>query len=192
MQECSTPTIHLLAQVLEGIKILKERKKYIPDIALAGGFINETQIFKAIAMSNLGDGNGPYVKVVAMARAPLCAAMKADYFVKLAEAEDLPAKFVQEYGTEPKKFFICSTELTKKYGDILGKEFGWSAVGVYTYLADRIGVGLRQLLAGSRKWKLNLIDRNDLAALTEHASKVTGIPTIENFDRESFEEILDF
>lgn len=192
MQECSTPTIHLLAQVLEGIKILKRKKKYIPDIALAGGFINETQIFKAIAMSNLGDGNGPYVKAIAMARAPLCAAMKADYFVKLAEAEDLPAKFVQEYGAEPEKFFICTTELTKKYGDILGKEFAWAAVGVYTFLADRIGVGLQQLLAGCRKWKLNLIDRNDLASLSEHANRVTGIPTIEDFDRESFEEILDF
>jgi len=31
-------------------------------------------------------------------------------------------------------------------------------------------------MAGVRKWKLSLIDRSDLMALTERAAKVTGIP----------------
>jgi hypothetical protein len=31
-------------------------------------------------------------------------------------------------------------------------------------------------MAGARKWKLNLLDRNDLVALSERASRVTGIP----------------
>ncbi|MEM2321162.1 MAG: hypothetical protein QXS79_04700 [Candidatus Bathyarchaeia archaeon] len=46
----------------------------------------------------------------------------------------------------------------------------------YIYLSDRIKVGLQQLMAGVRKWKLSLIDRSDLMALTERAAKVTGIP----------------
>ena len=46
-------------------------------------------------------------------------------------------------------------------------------------------VGLRQLMAGVRKWRLDLIDRGDLASLTERAAKVTGIPTIEEFEKEA-------
>ncbi|MCX8170135.1 MAG: hypothetical protein N3D72_03485, partial [Candidatus Methanomethyliaceae archaeon] len=49
------------------------------------------------------------------------------------------------------------------------------AIGLYTYM-DRIRVGLQQLMAGARKWKLNLLDRSDLIALTERAAKATGIP----------------
>ncbi len=192
MHECSTPTVYLLAQVLEGIKILRERGKYIPDVAIAGGFINETQIFKAIAMSNLGDGNGPYVKTISMARAPITAVMKADHFSKLAAADDLPHKFADLYGEDPEKFFVCAPELIENYGDDVGTKIPWSAVGLYTYFVDRIGVGLKQLMAGSRKWKLDFLDRSNLASLTERAAKVTNIPTLEEMDKELFHQILDF
>jgi hypothetical protein len=65
-------------------------------------------------------------------------------------------------------------------------------VGLYTYLVDRLGVGLQQLMAGCRKWKLNLLDRSDLVALTERAAKVTGLPLPEDADRDAFARILDF
>ena len=48
-------------------------------------------------------------------------------------------------------------------------------MGLYTYI-DKIKIGLQQLMAGARKWKLSLIDRGDLMALSERAAKVTGIP----------------
>jgi hypothetical protein len=63
-------------------------------------------------------------------------------------------------------------------------------VGLYTYLNERIKVGLMQLMAGARKWKLDLLDRNDLVALTERASKVTGIPLVEEAEEEAIERIL--
>jgi len=189
MQDCSTPTIYLEAIVLEAVEILKKKGKYIPDIVIAGGFINESQIFKGIAMSNFGEG--PYVKGVAMARAPLTAAMKAEYFVKLAEAEDLPAQFKEKYGENPENFFITMTELESKYGDKIGKELPFSAVGVYTYF-DRIKVGLQQMLAGVRKWNLNLIGREDLASLTPLARDITKIPMIHEYDRKAFENILEY
>jgi hypothetical protein len=47
-----------------------------------------------------------------------------------------------------------------------------------------------QLMAGARKWKLDLLDRNDLVALTERASKVTGIPLVEEAEKEAIERIL--
>ncbi len=74
-----------------------------------------------------------------------------------------------------KKFFIAAPELKEKYGERF-KEIPWEAVALHTYLTDRIGVGLKQLLAGCRRWKLELINRNDLMSLSELAAKVTGIP----------------
>ena len=190
MNECATPTLYLLSQVLEGVRILKQRGKYVPDIAIAGGFVNETQMFKAIAMSNLGDG--PVVRAIGMARAPITAAMKASYFADLAAEGKLPRQFADLYGADPDQFFITSAELKSRFGDAVGREIPWSAVGVHTFLSDRLKVGLQQLLAGSRKWRLDLLSRADLVALTERAAKVTGLPLIEEAQREAFANILDF
>jgi len=81
-------------------------------------------------------------------------------------------------------------ELREKYGDKF-KNIPPPAVGLYTYLVDRIGVGLRQLMAGARKWKLELLNRSDLVALTERASEVTGIPTVDKMETDLFEQILE-
>jgi len=190
MNEMGTPTIYLEAQILKCARILERAGKYVPDISMAGGFVNETQIFKAIAMSNFGDGKGPFVKSITMGRAPLTAAMKALYFTELAENGRLPRDFANKYGNNPEKFFIVAEDLKKEYGSKVGNEIPWSAVGVYTYLNDRIGLGLKQLLAGTRKFKLNLINRSDIVALSRRASEVTGIPMMHEIEAELFEEIL--
>ena len=187
MNEMSTPTVYLEAQVLKCAQILKKKGRHVPDIVMAGGFINEPQIYKAIAMSNFGDG--PLVKAITMGRAPLTAVMKASYFVELAENGKLPRHFAQTYGDKPETYYYVLPELKAKYGDKI-KTMSWPGIGLYSYLSDRIGTGLKQLLAGSRKFKLNLIDRNDLAALSERASKVTGIPLIEDLDTEEMEQVL--
>jgi len=188
MNEMSTPTVYLEAQVLKCAKILRKKRRHVPDISIAGGFINETQIFKSIAMSNFGDG--PFVKAVIMARAPVTAVMKSEYFDELARNGKLPKDFADRFGTDPEKFFISMPELREKYGNKLN-DIPLPAVGLYTYLVDRIGVGLRQLMAGARKWKLELLDRSDLAALTERASEVTGIPTVDKMETDLFEQILE-
>ncbi len=188
MDECGTPTVYLEAQMLKCAQILKRKGKWMPTLAIAGGFINETQIFKAIALSNFGDA--PLIAAIAMGRAPLTAVMKATYYSELAKEGKLPRAFAERYGSSPKRFFLCAVELERKYGKDF-KRIPAGAVGLYSYWHDRIGVGLRQLLAGSRKWKLNLISRDDLAALTERAKKITGIPTIEEFEREAMERMLE-
>ncbi|MBS7252061.1 MAG: FMN-binding glutamate synthase family protein [Candidatus Freyarchaeota archaeon] len=187
MLECATPTVFLEAQVLQCLNIMKENNMYIPDIAMAGGFTSETQIFKAIALSNF-DG-GPFVKAIAMARAPVTAVMKASYFSELAQENALPLEFVKNYGGEPDKFFLCSAELRQKYGsdyDLIPP----GAIGLYSYYVDKIGTGLKQLMAGVRKWKLSLLDRNDIASLTDRAKRVTGIPLIEEMEKEAMRKIL--
>jgi len=187
MDEMSTPTVYLETQVLKCANILKKKGKFVPDLVMAGGFISETQIYKAIAMSNYGDG--PMVKAVLMARSPLTAVMKSSYFAQLAKEGRLARTFADRYGTTPDKFFIAAPELKKKFGE-RANEIPWEAVGLYTYLHERLGVGLKQLLAGSRKWKLNLISRKELMALTERAHKVTGIPLAEEAEAEEMERIL--
>jgi len=178
MNEMGTPTVYLEAQVLKCAEILRKKGKYVPDIVMAGGFIDETQMFKAIAMSNFG--NGPYVKAILMGRAPLTAVMKATYFAELAEKSQLPKHFEGLFGNSPEKFFVSTPDLKAMLGEGF-KEVPWGAVGLYTYM-DRIKVGLQQLMAGARKWKISLLDRSDLMALSERAAKVTGIPLPEEED----------
>jgi hypothetical protein len=155
---------------------------------MAGGFIEETSMFKSIAMSNFG--NSPFIKAVLMGRSPITAAFKGSYFKQLADEGKLPKAFAERFGNTPDKFFIAAPELKEKYGQRF-KEIPWEAVAVYTYLVDRVGVGLKQLLAGNRKWKLDLINRNDLMSLTERAAKVTGIPMPDDFEKDAIERILD-
>ncbi len=187
MDEMSTPTVYLEAHVLKCAEILRKKGRHVPEIVMAGGFIKESQMFKTIAMSNFG--KGPYVKATLMARAPLLAVMKSSYFVELSKKSKLPRTFAERYGTTPDKFFITAPELKTKYGK-RSKDIPWEAVGLYTYLNERIKVGLMQLMAGARKWKLDLLDRNDLVTLTERASKVTGIPLAEDAEEEAIERIL--
>ncbi|MCX8204997.1 MAG: glutamate synthase-related protein [Candidatus Nezhaarchaeota archaeon] len=179
MNEMGTPTVYLEAQVLKCAEVLRRKGRYVPDVVMAGGFVDETQIFKAIAMSNFG--SGPYVKAVLMARAPLTAVMKASFFAELAEKGKLPKAFEEAFGSAPEKFFIMAPELKAALKERF-EEVPWGAVGLYTYL-DKVKVGLQQLMAGARKWKLNLIDRGDLVALTERASRATGIPMFEDLEQ---------
>jgi len=45
-------------------------------------------------------------------------------------------------------------------------------------------------MAGGRKFALNLLERNDLMALTREAADVSGIPYIMEADMEEVERIL--
>jgi glutamate synthase domain-containing protein 2 len=188
MDEMSIPTVYLEAMVLKCAQILKKKGRHVPDLVMAGGFIEETSIFKTMAMSNFGEK--PLVKGVLMGRSPITAAMKSNYFKQLAEQSKLPKTFADRYGTNPEKFFIATPELKQKYGKRFS-EIPLEAIGVYTYLTDRVGVGLKQLMAGARKWKLDLLDRSDLMSLSERAARVTGIPTVDEVEKDAVEKILE-
>jgi hypothetical protein len=188
MDEMSIPTVYLEALVLKCAQILKNKGRHVPDLVMAGGFIEESSIFKAIALSNFG--KGPLVKAVLMGRSPVTAVMKSSYFKQLSQEGKLPKTFADRYGTTPDRFFIATPELKEKYGKRFS-EIPLEAIGLYTYLTDRVGVGLKQLMAGTRKWKLELLDRNDLMSLSERATKVTGIPTADEVEKGAIEKILE-
>ena len=79
--------------------------------------------------------------------------------------------------------------MKEKYGKE-ADNFPLGAVGLYS-AAEKLRIGLQQLMAGARKFRTHLITRNDLAALTEEASKVTGVPYIMNAYREDALKIID-
>jgi glutamate synthase domain-containing protein 2 len=188
MDEMSIPTLFLQTLVMQCAQILKARGKYVPDLVMAGGFIEETSVFKTIAMSNFGQG--PLVKAVLMGRSPITAAMKASYFKELAAEGKLPHQFAEKFGNTPEKFFIAMPELKAKYG-LRFNEIPLESIGVYTYLTDRVGVGLKQLMAGTRKWNLNLLARDDLMSLSTIAQQVTGIPLAHEVENDIVKKILE-
>jgi glutamate synthase domain-containing protein 2 len=178
MAELSSPGIWLFSQVMACAKELKLQGRYVPDLAFAGGFVNESQAYKAFALSDLGEG--PLVKSIAMARAPITAAMKGKHFSELAAQGKLPTAFAEQYGSKPEQFFIANAEIQKiRPSAELGTDIPWGAVGLYTYMHDRLGEGLKQLMAGTRKFKLGCIENEDIVALSEYASKVTGVETLD-------------
>ncbi len=97
--------------------------------------------------------------------------------------------FLCAHGTISGKFFVTALEIKSRYGE-KSKEILWEAIGLYTYLKERVKVGLMQLMDGARKWKLDLLNRNDLVSLTERATKVTGIPLVEDTEQDVIEKIL--
>jgi hypothetical protein len=115
--------------------------------------------------------------------------MKASYFKQLSEEGKLPKAFADRYGATPEKFFIAAPDLRAQYKDRF-KEIPWESMALYTYLTDRVGVGLKQLMAGNRKWKLDLLGRDDLMSLTELANRVTGIPLPHEVEKDAVDRIL--
>ena len=60
---------------------------------------------------------------------------------------------------------------------------------MYSYF-KRLNQGLRQLMAGNRKFALKYISRDDIAALTKPAAEISGIPYILDVDKDEVQKIL--
>ena len=181
MNEWGVPGIELHSLLRQYLDELRRKGEYVPPIALAGGFTFEDQIFKGFALC------APYVKMIAWARSPLAAAMVAKNIGKSIEGQSLPI-YIERFGTTVDEIFVSSTELRERFGDRFDK-LPVGAIGVYTYY-QRVAQGLRQLMAGARKFALKYIDRTDIASLTPDATRISGIPLVSDIDKEEAEAIL--
>jgi hypothetical protein len=92
-------------------------------------------------------------------------------------------------GTNPNSSLYGMDTLKRRYGEDYAK-IPYGAIGFYTYLVDKMGTGIKQLMAGARKFKLDEIDRKDLASLTKRAAEISGISTIEELEKDVMEGIL--
>ncbi len=182
MNEWGVPPVELHSLLYKYAKQLNDNGAYIPALAVAGGFTFEDQIFKGIAMG------APFVKLVGMARAPIAAAMVGKTIGNAIRNNQTPV-YVERFGTTIDEVFVTATELRHKFGNEEFEKIPAGALGLYTYY-ERLAQGLRQLMAGTRKFALEYVSRNDLAAITHEASDITGIPYIMDCDREEAEKIL--
>ena len=182
MNEWGIPSIYLHSLAYQFCKQLEGRGIRLPDLAIAGGFSAEDHIFKALAMGS------PYVKAVCMGRALMIPGMVGKNIGEWFEEEKLP-RLVQKYGTRAEEIFICWEELRTTYGDEV-KKLPLGAIGIYTYV-QKMQIGLQQLMAGSRNFRLGTMGRTDLMSLTEECASVTGIPYVMKAYAREAEEILN-
>lgn len=181
MEEWGIPTFYLQALTYEFCEKLAKKGMRLPDIAIAGGFSSEDHIFKVLAMG------APYVKAVCMGRALMIPGMVGKNMEGWLQAKDLP-KTVSEFGNTPEEIYVTYADLKEKYGKDI-KDIPLGAVGIYTF-SQKIKVGLQQLMAGSRNFRINTISRKDIMSLTEEAAKISGIPYVMDAYREEADEIL--
>ena len=64
------------------------------------------------------------------------------------------------------------------------------AIGIYTY-CQKFKVGLQQLMAGSRNFKISEMSRKDVMALTEEAAKISGIAYVMEAYNEEAQKVLE-
>jgi glutamate synthase domain-containing protein 2 len=182
MEEWGIPTFYLQSLAYEFCERLAARGQRVPDLAVAGGFSSEDHLFKVLAMG------APYVKAVCMGRAFIIPGMVGKNIGYWIEGNDLPST-VSQYGRTPREIFVCYDELAGRYAS-LSEEIPLGAIGVYSFL-QKLKIGLQQLMAGSRNFRVSSISRSDVMALTEEAAKISGIPYIMDAYREEAQSILD-
>ncbi|MFQ6035942.1 MAG: FMN-binding glutamate synthase family protein, partial [Sedimentisphaerales bacterium] len=107
----------------------------------------------------------------------------------LQEGANALPKTVGVFGSTVEEIFVCYEELVAKYGKDTVKEMPLGAIGLYTFI-DKLKVGLQQLMAGSRNFKVSTISRDDLMSLTPQAAQVSGIPYVMDAYRQEAEKII--
>ncbi|MDG6222911.1 MAG: glutamate synthase-related protein [Candidatus Bathyarchaeota archaeon] len=182
MNEWGIPTFYLQALTYKFTQKLKARGMRVPDLAMAGGFSSEDGVFKALAMGS------PDMKAVCMGRGLMIPGMVGKNIDHWLKEGSLPTS-VSKYGNSVNEIFVAYAELTERFGADM-KNIPLGAVAIYTY-CQKFKVGLQQLMAGSRNFKLSTISRKDLMALTEEASKISGIPYVMDAYGEEANKVLE-
>ena len=181
MNEWGIPSVEIWSLTWKFADQLTKAGQYVPDIALAGGITFEDQIFKALSLG------APYVKAVGMARGPMAAAMVGKTIGSRIKDGQIPV-YVERFGGSAEEIFVTAPELKRRYKERFN-DLPTGAMGLYTYF-KRLDQGLRQLMAGSRKFALQYITRDDIAALTRDAASLSGIPYISEVDKDEVQKIL--
>ena len=182
MNEWGIPPVEIHSLLYKYAKHFADKGEHVPALALAGGFTFEDQIFKGLAMG------APFVKLIGMARSPIAAAMVGKTIGANIDNFQLPV-YVERFGNTRDEIFVTSGDLRKKLGDKEFEELPTGAIGLYTYY-ERLAQGLRQLMCGSRKFALEHISRDDLAALTHEAADISEIKYVMDLDKDEVDEIL--
>ncbi|HID30222.1 MAG TPA: FMN-binding glutamate synthase family protein, partial [Desulfobacterales bacterium] len=164
MESWGVPSILLHSKAAEYAKLLADKGKDVVDMAFAGGLAKEDQIFKALALG------APFTKLICMGRSLMIpgflgsnieGAMFPEKKEKLNGGWDKLPKTVTDFGIKPEEIFAGYEEVEKKVGKDEMKNIPYGAIAVWN-LADKLGAGLQQLMAGVRKFKTEGISRDDI------------------------------
>jgi len=183
MNEWGVPPLELHSLLYKYAKRLSDKGEHVPALAVAGGFTFEDQIFKGLALG------APFVKLIGMARSPIAATMVGKTLGKTIDAHEVPV-YVERFGTTRDEVFVTAAELRNEIGDKEFESLPTGAIGLYTYY-ERLAQGLRQLMAGSRKFAMQYMTRDDLCCLTKESAEVSGIPYVMDLDEEEVDKMLD-
>ena len=182
MNEWGIPTLYLQSLAYEFAEKIRAQGLRVPDLAMAGGFGNESDVYKVLALG------APHFKAVCMGRALMIPGMVGKNIEQWIKEDILP-KTVSKYGTTVEEIFVTYEEVKEKYGKDI-KEIPLGAIGLLTF-SHKIQVGLQQLMAGARRFSLPVISRKDIFSLTEEAAKVTGLDYVMDSYRKEAEAILE-
>ena len=182
MCEWGMPPVELHSLQYKYAKQLADKGKHVPAMAVAGGFTFEDQIFKGLALG------APFVKLVGMARAPIAATMVGKTIGRTIEDNRIPV-YIERFGNSKDEIFVTSGQLRKEIGDKEFEALPPGAIGLYTYY-ERLAQGLRQLMAGSRKFAMKYMSRDDVAALTRDAADASGLKYVMDVDRDEVDKML--
>lgn len=182
MNEWGIPPVYLHSLAYRYACKLAEQGKRVPPLAFNGGFTFEDQIAKGLALG------APFVKMIGMARGPVAAAMVGKTIGKTIESHEIPV-YVARFGYSIDEIFVTANSLREELGNSEFEKIPAGALGLYTYF-ERLAQGLKQLLAGNRKFSLEHVSRTDIAALTPEAAEVSGIQYVMDVDKEEADQIL--
>ena len=192
MESWGVPSILLHAKAAEYARVLADRGKDVVDLAFAGGLAREDHIFKALALG------APFVKLVCMGRALMIpgflganveGVIKPDRVAELnAHWEKLPVA-VTNIGRYPEEIFYGYYDVQNHVGEAEMAKIPYGAIALWT-LADKLGAGLQQLMAGARKFSLPEISRDDIVSGNRETERETGIPYITDVADEAARTIL--
>lgn len=192
MQSWGVPSINLHSKACEYASLLAANGQKVVDLSFAGGFALEDSIFKGLALG------APYAKLICMGRSLMIpgfvgtnieGALHPERKEKInAHWKALP-KSVSEIGANAEEIFASYFDVEKKVGRDEMKNIPYGAIALWT-LADKLGCGLQQLLAGARKFSLSQITRKDIFSANRETAKETGIQHISDVNDESAKKIL--
>ncbi len=192
METWGVPSILLHSKAVEYGNILAAKGQRVVDMSFAGGLAREDHIFKALALG------APFVKLICMGRTLMIpgflgsnieGVLNPDRKDKISGNWDTLPKTVRDIGESPEQIFAGYESLKAKVGAEEMKKVPYGAIAAWT-LADKLGAGLQQLLAGARKFSVTEITRGDVVAANRETAHETGIRFITEVQDEIARKIL--
>lgn len=193
MENWGVPSLLLHAKAYEYASMLAARGIKPSDMSFAGGFAQPSSIYKGLALG------APYTKLICMGRSVMIPGFLGSNIEGVLKPEnkdkvfgnwkDLP-KTVSQFGNKPEEIFAGYYSLREKVGKDVIDTLPFGAIAIWTLL-DKLGCGLQQFMAGSRRFTLDEIRREDISAANRETQHETGLTFITEAQDEMARRIIN-